>query len=241
MGERVLGLVMTIAIHSIVTVIVFSRCDAVSLADSADEAPQKKQVIEASLAFKSQEKIKQPQKQRSVRTKREKIPGVVQDPDTKPIKREKKPKRKRENFEELLERYEPNPDDLKENPDLEAGKEAPKHEGTFDGSKKGFAKKNAGHPWMRELAGDFHSVWKVPEIEKNEGVTDACIQVLANGRIKKTKLWPASKNANLNRSVKLALRELKNMRNRKPKPVPASLIDQVTTGWQCFRASLKKN
>ena len=201
----------------------------------------KKHVIEATLAFKAEKKPpKQPQKERAPRTERDKIPGVAQDPKAKPAKREKpRRKRKPENFEEKLDKYLKPDADERENPDVEAGKPAPK-EGVFNGSKKGFAKKNSGHPWLRNLAGDFHSAWKVPELEKSGGTTDACVQILATGRIKKTRLKPASKNANLNRSVKLALRELKNIRNRRPIAVPASLIDQVTTGWQCFRASLQK-
>jgi hypothetical protein len=186
-------------------------------------------VIEAALAYKKHdEKESQPKKDRKPKPKPDKPVGVSRDENKTPTDRpDAGPPPKEE--EDLAKKV---ADLLKEHEEDE-GEEEPKPGGDFNGSERGFVEVGKGEPYFQELAADFHEAWEVPSLEKGEGTAVAYIHLDADGRIIDTK-FDASGNANIDRSVQLAIREMTKARERGDKPVPAYLLKEATQQWICF-------
>lgn len=186
--------------------------------------------IEASLARKS-DKPTQPQKPVAPPEPTAKPEGVSHDADKKPDetkkeepKRPTKPDEKPANFD----KYRRNPDDEPSNgtPNAEAG--------AFDGSAKGFAAFNSGHPFWRELNGDLHENWTLPQISNVTGATVACIHMTPDGKIAEIKIDQSSGDEILDDSVQRALKAVQRIRNERPQPVPVEQLAAIRT-WACLR------
>jgi hypothetical protein len=74
----------------------------------------------------------------------------------------------------------------------------------------------------------------MPTLERGSGDAVGCVRLGADGRITDTKLWESAQNANIDRSVKLALRALQESREKEATPVPRHLME-ATTQWTCFK------
>src|SRR5215510_10545471 len=138
------------------------------LTESAEAAhqPELKEMItiEASLARKA-EKKKQPQKELKAPEPEVKPEGVSHDEDKKPPeepKDDKKPAKKDELVD--IHKFKHASDD-----DPQPGARPTTDIGQFDGSEKGFAPINAGHPYWQNLNADFRQAWEIPQISKVNG------------------------------------------------------------------------
>jgi hypothetical protein len=230
--------------------------------DDADDNAKNKVVVEASLAARKTPK-KQPQKEFKAPTPEDKPQGVSRDEkkDTKPqccvseadcnraslpfpttcpddgrceSNRCKAPKQEAKT-------------DSKDKPvtipdrtggvDQPVGMPTDSQIGTFDGSKKGRAAVNSGHPWLRELANDFLTYVDFPAIEEASAAL-ACLRIEKDGTISDTTLDPPtgkrSDNEGLNAKAENAFKKITEDRKQKPQPVPTELLEQVVTKWQCI-------
>lgn len=109
--------------------------------------------------------------------------------------------------------------------------------GEFDGSQHGFATVSKGDPYMQGLAADVFEAWEVPTLEQGKGTATGCVRLGEDGRIIDTQLLEPTQNANIDRSVRLALKKLQELRESGKKPVPRHLMD-VTSQWTCFKFSV---
>lgn len=187
--------------------------------------------IEASLARKA-DKPTQPQKPMAPPEPAAKPEGVSHDADKKPVDEPKKeePKRTAKPDEKPVDisKYRRNPDE-----ELTTG--TPTSEGgAFDGSAKGFAAFNSGHPFWRELNGDIHQNWSIPQISNVTGATVACIHMTPDGKIAEIKLEQGSGDEILDDSVQRALKAVQRMRNEHPQAVPVEQLAAIRT-WACLR------
>jgi hypothetical protein len=187
-----------------------------------------RQVIEATLAFKS-EKPKQPQKKRDV-VEEVKVEGVSRDENKKV---EEKKEDKKDEKKPVVDPKDP----FKglRRPDEDAGKPTTQPEGDFNGSEKGFAPESRGDPFLGELRADMN--FQFPEIAKAQSIPVGCIHLQPDGRIKATTFAaPIGKQGDddLQTAAEAALRELQKNRNRSPKAVPTHLLS-ITKQWLCFR------
>ncbi|HET7502783.1 MAG TPA: TonB C-terminal domain-containing protein, partial [Kofleriaceae bacterium] len=196
------------------------------------EPPLKEMVtIEASLARKSVKK-KQPQKVLKEPEQPVKPEGVSRDETKKPP--EKKPPEPK--------KPPPKPDkpvDIKkfhhasdENP--QSGAAPATDIGQFNGSEKGFAPLNAGHPYWQNLNADFHRFWEIPQISKVKGAVVGCIHLEPGGKIASIKMEALSGDQILDDSVERALKKTQIERNDKPQPVPVEELAQIKR-LVCFR------
>ncbi len=212
--------------------------------------------IEASLAYKSADETSaQPQKrgrrnQRKQMRQQKRVRQSGQKPSTQagkaPDRTGKKPVRRtsEEDYASRVDEFikrrqtsEDEEDDFIENePEGDALPERTAST-AFDGSAHGFAEVNKGHPYMQQLAADAYKGWRVPTLERGEGDAVGCVRLGTNGRILDTQLLQTTENANIDRSVKLALEQLSKRRRRTAKPVPADLIE-ATKQWICFKFSV---
>ena len=122
-------------------------------------------------------------------------------------------------------------------PDSPVGKPTDSTIGQFDGSKKGRAATNSGHPWLRELANDFVTHVDFPALEEASAAL-ACLRIEKDGKITDSTLNPPtgkrSDNEGLNGKIESAFKKLKDDRDQKPQPVPTELLEQVVTKWTCI-------
>jgi hypothetical protein len=109
-------------------------------------------------------------------------------------------------------------------------------EGATKGSIWGTEREAKGHKYVGELKGRIHSEWKVPTLETGGGVTLGCVRLSDDGKIIDHGLKQRSSNANLNRSVSIALKKAPQMED----PVPAELKELLTVKGICFRFSLEQ-
>lgn len=242
---RLSGVLITALVHGSI----FGALVAFSNWDTTSEGPKLKDmtVIEASLAYKSTAKpTKQPQKPRRAppKPKAEAKPqGVSRDEqqapkEKKPEPTPKKPEQPQEpDYSKLFEKYR----DMRQSEEEEEAlpvEDVPQQGGggAFDGSKHGFAEVSKGDPYMQELAADVYEGWEVPTLEKGTGTTIGCVRLKEDGRILETDVWK-SENANIARSVELALQRLEERRKGGNKPVPRHLMD-ATTQWICFKFTI---
>lgn len=200
-------------------------------AGTKQEPPLKELVtIEASLARKS-EKKKQPQKVLKEPEPPVKPEGVSRDETKKPI--EKKPEEHKKP---------PKPDkplDIKKfhhpsDEDAQPGAAPTTDIGQFNGSEKGFAPLNAGHPYWQNLNADFHRFWEIPQISKVNGAVVGCIHLEPSGKIASIKMETLSGDQILDDSVERALKKTQSARNDKPQPVPVEELVQIKK-MVCFR------
>lgn len=237
---RLSGILMTTLVHGavVVSMVAFSQCPA------AVEGPKIGQMvtIEAALAYKSKDSTsRQPQKPRRPR------PAPALQPEANQVSRDEtqapvepkppEPTRQDEDFAEQFEKYRQQRQDQEdESAEVEhgAGADDERAGGAFDGSEHGFADVNKGDPYMRELAGQAHGFWNVPTLEQGSGHAVGCVQLGKEGRIIDTQLLPPTQNATIDAAVKRALKQLTDVRDAEPKPVPAHLME-ATTQWICFK------
>ena len=186
--------------------------------------------IEAALEIKGkQEKKKQPQKKKKRK---------VKPPEPEPVSRdaEKPPE------PEEPEKPEPEPDEVdiesimnKNRPDDETlsdtGAEDPDL-GSLQGSEWGTAHDAKGDPYVGELKGRVKKVWQFPSLEKTKDIVAwGCVKLDESGAIAEHELYEKSGNANLDRSVEIALEKATDME----KPVPEHLRELLLEPGRCFK------
>ena len=189
------------------------------------------EAIEASIAYKKSP-AKQPQKKTRQPDEAVKAPGVSRDENKKPT--DKKPEDKKPTKDEKPAKTPP--DRRPTDEDLPVNDKPVTDVGEFNDSSRGFADVTAGDPFYRELAADFNEIWQWPEIIKTQATAAACLHILVDGKIEKTKVDPKSGEPQLDESLAAGLKQLQTKRNANPTPVPTHLIKQATTRWICFKA-----
>lgn len=229
------GLSLTFLLHAGIVVLLLSRGDDAGCSGGSDADAAKRfedsQTIEASLAFKAVEpKDRQPQKQKKKKYAPDDNAPVIADADAGP--RQDAPDHKikvRPDEVDIASILEKN---RQQNPDLSStgADEIPK-EGSAGGSEWGTEKDAKGHPYAGELKGRIHSAWELPAIEQGGGEAHGCVKLDKDGKIVDRFVKHKSGNANLDRSVELALRQAPDM----TEPVPDDLIDLMTVKGICFR------
>lgn len=209
-------------------------------------------VIEASLAMKA-DKVRQPQKvvkppdpppppKEEIKPPDEPPPPVPEKPvgvsrdETKKPPPEKKPEPK-------AEPKKPDPKKPEKLPDISSFKrpvddDAPPGKpvttiGQFDGSKKGFAAFNSGHPYWANLKAEMISRWEIPQISKVSGAPEACMQIDASGKILNIK-FKSSGDQIMDDSVERAVKGAQKAWNQKPEPVPTEQL-HVIAEFVCLR------
>ena len=237
------GVLATLLIHGgvIAAILVFSY-----VSSTGSDGPKLTDMvtIEAALAYKATPtKSKQPQKPpRRAPPKPVKTPppGVSRDAEQAPVEPEPDPPpQPEEPKEDLLAEFE-RLKELRQATEEEEDELLPVDDvpqeggGEFDGSEHGFATVSKGDPYMQGIAADVFEAWEVPTLERGKGTAVGCVRVGENGRILDTQLLEPTKNANIDRSVRLALKKLQELRESGEKPVPRHLMD-VTRQWTCFK------
>lgn len=238
-----IGVTALIHVFFVISVVVLS--DNVNIFDCQDypifcvedDSFANAQTIEAALAFKAVDpKSKQPVKEKKKKF-RPKDEGVSRDPDAKPRDKKDDPDHKvavedhEIDFESTLRK------NRQEDPDKSStGVDQKPIEGSATGSEWGTEREAKGNPYAGELKGRIHSVWEVPSLETEGGSALGCVRLNRDGKIIDSKLKKPSKNSNLNRSVRLALKKAPPME----KPVPADMIDLLTVKGICFRFELEE-
>jgi outer membrane biosynthesis protein TonB len=258
-GLQVGGVVVTVLLHAALVVVTISNLDEGSTA-AAD--PSKKfenaTTIEAALAFKE---VK-PQSRQPVKQKKEKYaPPVEETPvptEEPPPPEPEAPKVDTDNVVEEVEppkgakeppkhKVKPKKDEIDINSTLEknrsqdedlssTGVDEVPQEGSADGSKWGTETDAKGHPYAGELKGRIYSAWTVPSLETGGGEVHGCVKLDEDGKIVDRHVKKKSGNANLDRSVELALKQAPDMEE----PVPEDLVGLITVKGICFRFTLKK-
>jgi outer membrane biosynthesis protein TonB len=230
------GISVTFLLHAAVVVILVSRGDEAGCASGGGDADAAKrfedsQTIEASLAFKAVEpKNKQPQKEKKKKYAADDKAPVIADPDAGPRpeapEHEVKVKPDEIDIASVLKK------NKMQNPDLSStgADEIPK-EGSTSGSEWGTEKDAKGDPYAGELKGHIHSAWELPALEQGTGEVEGCVKLDKNGKIVDRFVKKKSGNANLDRSVEVALRQAPDMKE----PVPDHLVDLMTEKGICFR------
>jgi len=230
------GLSVTFLLHAVVVAVLISRGDQAGCGSGGDDADaasrfQDSQTIEASLAFKAVEpKNKQPQKEKKKKFAPDDNAPVIADADAGP----------RPEAPEHDIKVRPDEVDIAsvlkknklQNPDLSStgAEEIPK-EGSASGSEWGTEKDAKGDPYAGELKGRIHSAWELPALEQGTGEVEGCVKLDKNGKIVDRFVKKKSGNANLDRSVEVALKQAPDM----TEPVPDDLIDLMTVKGICFR------
>jgi outer membrane biosynthesis protein TonB len=232
---HVAGLSVTFLLHAAIVALLLARgeeggCGGGGDADAAARF-ENSQTIEASLAFKSVEpKDRQPQKQKKKKYAADDNAPVVADPDAGPRaeapEHEVKVRPDEVDISSVLKK------NRQQSPDLSStGSEEIPKEGSADGSEWGTEKDARGHPYAGELKGRIHSAWELPAIEQGTGEVVGCVKLDKDGKIVDRFVKKKSGNANLDRSVELALKQAPDMKE----PVPDDLIDLMTVKGICFR------
>lgn len=230
--QHIVGVSLTVLLHLglALAVVVQGECGWLS-ESKADTGSKFKdaRIIEAGLARKAVEKkSKQPQKKKKLKFKPPEGVKVARD---KAVVKEDDDKKK----------MRPEPDEVDissildknrvQEPDLSShGSDEVPVEGSKDGSEWGTLKEAKGDPYVGELYGRISSVWAVPTLEKEAGRVEGCVRLDESGKIVDSEIRKRSSNANLNRSVKLALKKAPSME----KPVPSHLKELLTVTGICF-------
>jgi hypothetical protein len=234
------GMVVTVLIHGgvVAGLLAFSGMGT----GGEDRPPLTMVTIEAALAIKGEDS-QQPVRKQSKRAQPRAEPDAIKpaDPTTRAEKEPQEPPEKpekdfSEDFEKYMKRYEGSDDAG----DVQDDAQDSKPGGQFDGSKHGFAEVSKGDPYMQKLAADIFASWEVPTLEKGEGTAVGCVRLAADGSIVDTDLWKPTKNANIDRSVRLALDQLQKLRKPDEAPVPVHLMD-ATRRWTCFNFPVTAN
>jgi hypothetical protein len=225
------GLVVTVLLHAGLVGLTLSHMGGDSAADPAERF-ENAVTIEAALAFKEvKPKSRQPQKQKKETFRppeEQKIDtdNVVQPPD--PVEKPKhkvRPKPEEVDINKTLAKNRAQDDDLSS-----TGVEEVPKAGSADGSKWGSEIEAKGHPYVGELKGRIHSVWTLPSLETGGGLVLGCVKLDESGKIVGRHVKKKSGNANLDRSVELALKQAPDMEA----PVPDELRELITVDGICF-------
>ncbi len=230
---KVGGLVVTILLHAgLAGVALVHMGGSSSASDNPAARFQNAVTIEASLAFKEvKPKNKQPQKQK----KQTYRPPEVQTDDTDNIQQPEEP------VEKPKHKVKVRPDEIDISKTLAKNRaqdedlsstgvdEVPK-EGSASGSEWGTERDAKGHPYVGELKGRINSVWTLPALETGTGQVQGCVRLSASGKIVDRAVKKKSGNANLDRSVQLALKDAPDMEE----PVPDELHGLLTEEGICF-------
>jgi outer membrane biosynthesis protein TonB len=232
---HVAGLSVTFLLHAAIVVLLLARgeeggCGGGGDADASARF-ENSQTIEASLAFKAVEpKDRQPQKQKKKKYAPDDNAPVVADPDAGP--RQEAPEHEVKVRPDEVDISSVLKKNRQQSPDLSStGSEEIPKEGSADGSEWGTEKDARGHPYAGELKGRIHSAWELPAIEQGTGEVVGCVKLDKDGKIVDRFVKKKSGNANLDRSVELALKQAPDMKE----PVPDDLIDLMTVKGICFR------
>ncbi len=238
-GLQVGGLLVTVLLHAGLVALVLSHLGGSAPADAATRFDSAV-TIEASLAFKEvKPQSHQPQKQRRQVAPPPEAPKIDTDPlvpaepekpDDKP-KPKAKPRPKDPNIDQTLSEHRLSDDDLSS-----TGVDEVPREGSADGSKWGTEVDAKGHPYAAELKGRIYSVWTVPSLETGAGEAHGCVKLDESGKIVDRQVKKKSGNANLDRSVELALKQAPDM----DKPVPDELRSLITVKGICFRFTIEE-
>jgi len=193
------------------------------------EPPLKQMVtIEASLARKAETKT-QPQKEAKAPEPPPKPEGVSHDENKAPVEPKKDEPKKpppKQTDEKLDNKFHHASDD-----DSVPG--AVTNIGQFNGSEKGFAPINAGHPYWQNLNADMHKFWNIPSISNVNGAATACLHITPEGKIAEIKM-ERSGDEILDDSVERAVKQTQQLRNDKPQQVPTEELAQIKA-LVCFR------
>lgn len=194
------------------------------------------EAMEVALAMKSEAPPKKlPDKPKQAPPPEVKVEGASRDPD-RPVEPEKDKKKEEtkpppkdldEQMRKLREQR------LRDDEDAEFGKPPP-DQGTFDGSKYGWATESKGDPYLQKLVGDLLSCWTYPRGLAEEGEPVGCMRLDPDGRITDTLFRTKSGNPDLDQSVERALKQLKELRNENPVAVPSQTLP-ATRKWICFK------
>jgi hypothetical protein len=249
------GVVVTLALHAGLAVVALSHMGSDSAADASISRFDDAITIEASLAFKEvKPESRQPQKQKKetyappveeAPIVEEEVEPVPEAPkiDTDPIQQPEEAAAK----EKPKHKVKPKPDEIDIKSTLEKNRaqdddlsstgvdEVPK-EGSADGSKWGTETDARGHPYAAELKGRIYSAWSVPSLETGSGEAHGCVKLDIFGKIVDRAVKKKSGNANLDRSVELALKQAPDMEE----PVPDDLLNLITVKGICFRFTIEE-
>lgn len=243
--SALVGIAVTLVFHLglVGGVAAFSDWDE----DEEEDKDKKFFAIEAALAYKSDTPTNQPQKPRSKKPKAatkkpDPVPKPVPpDPNQPPKPKDPTPEPEQEDFtddfERLLRERQGEGESEDEDTNMEEGPEDTQPRGQFDGSKHGFAEVSRGDPYMQKLAAQVYEAWELTTLEKGAGAAVGCVRLAADGSVVAHELWQATKNANIDLSVKNALAALQKTRKPGETPVPPHLMD-ATTQWTCFKFSV---
>ncbi len=107
--------------------------------------------------------------------------------------------------------------------------------GPLDGNRHGWAMESRGHPWEQQLAKELRQAWQLPTLVKATGRVVGCLQFAAVGTIDETDITEKSAVTAIDRSVEVALRSVRDSRNKKPIAVPKQLFSAMRRfgGWIC--------
>ncbi len=253
-GLKVGGVVVTVLLHLGLAAVAFATMGEGSSADPEASRFDSAVTIEASLAFKEVKPQRQPQKQKKemYAPPVEEAPVVTETPvppepqkvDTDNIqpsveeqgakekpKHKVKPKSDEIDIKSTLEKNRAQDDDLSS-----TGVEEVPREGSASGSKWGTEVDAKGHPYAAELKGRIYSAWTVPSLETGSGEAQGCVKLDDFGKIVDRLVKKKSGNANLDRSVELALKQAPDMEE----PVPDELRSLITVKGICFRFTIEE-
>ena len=195
------------------------------------------EVIEASLAYKKPNAPKQPQKPKTAPPPEVKPEGVSRDENKKPEEKKKPDEEKKPQKSDTP--VDPLAKFKRTDEDMEVGKPNEEPIGAFDGSKFGIGDVTKGDPYFQRLVVDL--AWASPELAKAGAVSPVgCIQLTAEGKIPQT-TFKVKGDDDIATLAEAALKELKQKRNEKPEEVPTHLLRQLTTGWVCFKFTVRSS
>lgn len=246
------GLIVTVLLHAGLVAVALSNIGGDGTADAASHRFDDAVTIEASLAFKQVEDQVQPQKQR----KKTYAPPVeeVAPVETPPTPPEQKidtdtvaqPEEPEAAKVKPKHKIKPKKDEIDPNSIFDKNRvqdddasttgvdEVPK-EGSADGSDWGTERDARGHPYAAELKGRLYSAWAVPSLEAGAGEPEGCVKLDIFGKIVDRTMKKKSGNANIDRSVELALKNAPDMEE----PVPDDILNLMTVKGICYRFKKK--
>jgi hypothetical protein len=239
---HVIGVGLTVLLHlglAAAAIMTQDECGWGGVAEADDDGKFKNaRVIEAGLARKAVEpKNKQPQKQKKQTFKPPDAVKIATENAVPAPEPDKKSKVRVEPDEidplSVLDKNRPQDPDLGKH-----GSDEVPVEGAADGSEWGTEKQAKGDPYVGELKGRIHSVWQVPSLETGAGKVQGCVRLDENGKIVDREVRRKSSNANLNRSVHLALKNAPDMDD--PVPDRAGLKELLTVSGVCFEFNLEE-
>jgi TonB C terminal len=234
---RFAGISVTVLLHGGLVALAVAQSGNGCGGGSADAASSfgDSVTIEASLAFKEvKPRSKQPQKQRRKLYAPPETQHLATDPTQMPAPPDKdqhkvKPNKDEIDINSVLHKNHMDDDDLSTH-----GVDQVPVKGSESGSEWGTEEDAKGDPYVGELKGRIYKVWRVPSLETGSGKALGCVKLDQSGKIVDHLIKKKSGNANLDRSVELALRQATDM----DKPVPGKLVPLLTVKGICFEFEL---